>query len=288
MASAGRHQRRSGQSKGALSGATMPTTPTGSCSASVTARPAADARGPRTCRPCRHRRNSALDRRLDLCRGAASAVAPVSVGERAANSSARPREVFGEDSRAPGCGCRRSPPARPCRRARPRPRRGCPLRLPRPTSPASLPLAVSARRRVIAVGARTCLPPMNSFAVRSMAGAFGSLDRVRRGCGCRLDDRAERHALRKVFDTCPRARLRGRSRFAVAAEAAGGVEHVGAVDPDDAGLDLRRDVEREVDVLAPHDGGEAVAGVVGELDRFARRCGRSSAPAPGRRPPPAR
>src|SRR5690606_25118496 len=56
--------------------------------------------------------------------------------------------------------------------------------------------------------------------------------------------------------------------FLVAAEADRGIEVVGAVDPDDAGLDLGRDVEGDVDVLAPDGGGEAVAGVVGERHRL--------------------
>src|SRR3546814_2140209 len=62
--------------------------------------------------------------------------------------------------------------------------------------------------------------------------------------------------------------------FLVAAEADGGVEIVGAVDPDHAGLDLGRNVEGKIDVLAPDGGGEAVFGVVGEghgLDRKSTR-----------------
>ena len=59
--------------------------------------------------------------------------------------------------------------------------------------------------------------------------------------------------------------------LAVAAEAAGGVEQVGAVDPHHAGLDLRRHIEREVDALAPDAGRQSVNGVVRQLDRFARR-----------------
>src|SRR5690606_27015089 len=56
--------------------------------------------------------------------------------------------------------------------------------------------------------------------------------------------------------------------LAITAEAAGRIEHVGAVDPDDARLQLRRDMQRNVDVLAPNRGGEAVAGVVGKLHRL--------------------
>jgi hypothetical protein len=53
--------------------------------------------------------------------------------------------------------------------------------------------------------------------------------------------------------------LAAEAGFLVAAEADGGVEVVGRVDPDDAGLEFRRDIEGEVDVLAPDGGGEAVA-----------------------------
>ena len=67
------------------------------------------------------------------------------------------------------------------------------------------------------------------------------------------------------------AALAAEAGFLVAAEADGGVEIVGAVDPDDAGLDLGRDVEREIDVLAPDGRGEAVLGVVGERDRLLGR-----------------
>src|SRR5471032_1690038 len=52
------------------------------------------------------------------------------------------------------------------------------------------------------------------------------------------------------------------ARFAVAAEAASGVELVGGVNPYDTCLDLRRDVQCEADVFAPHASGQSVDGVV--------------------------
>jgi hypothetical protein len=59
--------------------------------------------------------------------------------------------------------------------------------------------------------------------------------------------------------------------FAVAAEAAGGVELVGAVDPHHAGLQARGHIQREADRLAPDAGRQAVARVVGQVHRLVRR-----------------
>src|SRR6185295_15922233 len=67
------------------------------------------------------------------------------------------------------------------------------------------------------------------------------------------------------------AALAAEAALAVAAEAGGGVEEVGAVDPYRAGLDLGRQVESEVDVLGPDARREAVAGVVRQLDGLLRR-----------------
>ena len=58
-----------------------------------------------------------------------------------------------------------------------------------------------------------------------------------------------------VFEQSLFAAFAAEAGFAVAAEAARGVEQVGAVDPDSAGLDLRGEVECQVDVLAPDAGG---------------------------------
>ena len=67
------------------------------------------------------------------------------------------------------------------------------------------------------------------------------------------------------------AALAAEAAFAEAAEAARRIEHVGAVDPHHAGLQLRRDVHREVDVLAPHRSRQPVTRVVGKLDGLFRR-----------------
>ena len=109
---------------------------------------------------------------------------------------------------------------------------------------------------------------MNSFAVRSMTGALPPARPCGAASAAGLIGGAERQLRGKIFEHAFAAALAAEAALAIAAEAAGGVEHVGAVDPDDAGLELRRDMQREVDVLAPHRGGEAVARVVGELDRF--------------------
>ncbi len=59
--------------------------------------------------------------------------------------------------------------------------------------------------------------------------------------------------------------------FLVAAEPGGRVEQVGRVDPHHARLELRRDIEREVDRFRPDRRGEPVGGVVGERDGLLRR-----------------
>ena len=67
------------------------------------------------------------------------------------------------------------------------------------------------------------------------------------------------------------AALAAKAAFPVSAETRGGVEHVGRIDPDDASLDASGDLKRAIDVLRPDGRREAVAGVVGEGDRFIRR-----------------
>ena len=59
--------------------------------------------------------------------------------------------------------------------------------------------------------------------------------------------------------------------LAIAAESRRRVEQIRRVHPHHAGLDLRRDVEREVDALRPHARRETVRRVVRERDRFFRR-----------------
>ena len=54
----------------------------------------------------------------------------------------------------------------------------------------------------------------------------------------------------QIFRHALAAALAAEAAFAIAAEAGGGVEQVGAIDPDHAGLDARGDFERAIDVLA--------------------------------------
>ena len=67
-----------------------------------------------------------LDRQRRPRRARPWRVAPVSCAEPRGKLVGAAGQVFGQDNRAPGCGCRRSPRPRPCRRARPRRRRECP------------------------------------------------------------------------------------------------------------------------------------------------------------------
>ncbi len=110
----------------------------------------------------------------------------------------------------------------------------------------------------------------------------GAVDRIavgrRRAAGQRVQGRLDRLGrLRRrrrrfeVFGQSFAPALAAEAALAIAAEAGGGVEQVGRIDPHHAGLDLRGDFERAIDVLGPHRGGEAVAGVVGERDRFVGR-----------------
>ena len=54
----------------------------------------------------------------------------------------------------------------------------------------------------------------------------------------------------------------------------GGVHHVCSVDPDDAAVQLRGDIQSDVDVFRPDTGREPVTGVVGERDglRWCAEC----------------
>ena len=62
----------------------------------------------------------------------------------------------------------------------------------------------------------------------------------------------------------------------VTAKTGGGIKLVGAINPHHAGFDLARCIQRHIDVFAPHAGGKAVAGVVGERNGFGR-CAESHA-----------
>src|SRR5690349_17641576 len=75
----------------------------------------------------------------------------------------------------------------------------------------------------------------------------------------------------KVFEQPFAATFAAEAAFAIAAEAAGGVEQIRAVDPNHACFQLCGNVQRNVDALAPDAGSETVDGVIGELNGFARR-----------------
>src|SRR5208337_2021925 len=77
-----------------------------------------------------------------------------------------------------------------------------------------------------------------------------------------------------VLEQAFAAALAAEAALAIAAEARGGVEHVGRIDPDDASLDPGRDFERAIDVFGPDGGCEPVARVVGERDRLVGRAER--------------
>src|SRR5690242_20597702 len=59
-------------------------------------------------------------------------------------------------------------------------------------------------------------------------------------------------------------------RLAIPAEPGGRVEEIRRVDPDHAGLDLGRDVEREIDVLGPDARRQSVRRIVRELHGLGR------------------
>src|SRR2546427_5376969 len=67
------------------------------------------------------------------------------------------------------------------------------------------------------------------------------------------------------------ATLAAIAALAIAAEPARGVEQVGAIDPNDASLELRCDLQCHVDALAPHASRQAVDGVVGKFYCLRRR-----------------
>src|SRR5258708_16029282 len=75
----------------------------------------------------------------------------------------------------------------------------------------------------------------------------------------------------QIFEEPFPAALAPEAAFAVAAETAGSVEKIGAVDPNNSGFQLRGDMERHVDALAPNTRGESIYAIVRQLHRFARR-----------------
>ena len=66
------------------------------------------------------------------------------------------------------------------------------------------------------------------------------------------------------------ATFAAKAAFAHAAEGGGGVEHIGAIDPDHACNQFRCDIEGKVHVLSPECRGQPVAGVVRQLDSLSR------------------
>src|ERR1700674_3297376 len=67
----------------------------------------------------------------------------------------------------------------------------------------------------------------------------------------------------QIFQQTFPAALAAVSAFTVTAKAAGGVKQVSAIHPDHAGFELRRNVKRNIDALAPHARRKAVHGVIG-------------------------
>ena len=88
---------------------------------------------------------------------------------------------------------------------------------------------------------------------------------------CRRGRRRAAGRRAEIFGQPLAPALAAKAALAIAAEAGAGVEQVGRVDPDHAGLELRGDLKRAVEVLGPHRGGEAVARVVGERHRLVGR-----------------
>ncbi len=89
---------------------------------------------------------------------------------------------------------------------------------------------------------------------------------LRRGLGsCGPAEVPVRH---QVLEHAFPAALPAVAALAVPAEPGGCVEHVGGVHPDDAGAHAAGDLKRQVQVLAPHRGSQAVTGVVGQFDGF--------------------
>ena len=74
-----------------------------------------------------------------------------------------------------------------------------------------------------------------------------------------------------VFEQTFLTAFTSKTGFAVTAKSGGGVEQVCAVDPHGTGLDLAGRVQRQVDVVAPYAGRQAVARIICQRDRLFRR-----------------
>src|ERR1700682_2023906 len=74
----------------------------------------------------------------------------------------------------------------------------------------------------------------------------------------------------EIFEKPLAATLASITALAITPEAAGGIEKICAVDPNHAGFELRRNVQGNIDALAPYAGGQAVNRIVGEFHSFPR------------------
>ena len=81
---------------------------------------------------------------------------------------------------------------------------------------------------------------------------------------------------RQIFIQSLAAAFTAKTAFAVTAESGAGIEQVGRIDPDDAGLDTRGHIECEIDVLRPDRCGEPVLRVLLARAMASSGCGRWS------------
>ena len=86
----------------------------------------------------------------------------------------------------------------------------------------------------------------------------------------RTDDRRNR-PMHQVLAQALAPAFAAEARLTVAAKAARGIELIGGVDPHHTGLQSRRYFQGQTDRFAPDAGRQTVAGVVGQVDGFARR-----------------
>src|SRR5712671_6599635 len=75
----------------------------------------------------------------------------------------------------------------------------------------------------------------------------------------------------EIFEKPLASTLASITALAITPETAGGIEKICAVNPNYAGFELGRNVQGNIDALAPHAGGQTIHRIVGELDSFARR-----------------
>src|SRR5260221_6267508 len=75
----------------------------------------------------------------------------------------------------------------------------------------------------------------------------------------------------EIFEQALASAFAAVTAFAIAAESTCGVEHVRAIDPDDASLQLRRNMKRHVDAFTPNARSQTISGIIRQFDRFFRR-----------------